>query len=357
MNSVFEDNKGYFGGVVVVEDDVYLDIINCNFSRNHATISGGVIFMESVGVVTIPIASSLFSDNSAGNHGGEMALSNSNAASNITLNGVQFLRNTATDGGAIYIQWDIPVFINNNKFVENTAEYGGAIICTTDSNVTIEGGMIDSNTAHIGVVFAHDESSIVLFGTVINNNTVNRAVVYIIQSIGHLSDITLTDNTGSIFVYFGNLTLSGTTIIVNGSPQLNSNKTVTFDEGGALTIFPEGGAITTVQANVVIEGMFSLSNNYAENGGGFYSTESRIHIYGAATIANNVVSYSGGGIYLHQSGLTCYSNCIFELVNNTSGYKGGGIYATSSSISAENQGQVTLRENVAAYASGGICVE
>lgn len=357
MNSVFEDNKGSHGGVIAVEGDVYLDIISCNFSRNHVTTSGGVMYIDSVGVVTILITSSLLNDNSAELFGGGIAISNDDAASNITLNGTQLLRNIASQGGAIFLQWGIQMVINNSTFVENAAEYGGAIICTSDTNITIEGGMIDKNTAHIGVVFVVDESSIDIFGTVISNNTANRAVVYIIQSVGYLSDITLTDNTGSIFVYFANLTLSGTVIIANGSSQFNSNKTVIFEEEGALIIFPEGGAVTAVQANVAIEGMCTLRNNYAENGGAFYATESRIHIYGTATIDNNVASNSGGGIYLHQSGLMCYGQCVLELMNNTSGYKGGGIYTTGSSISAENQGQITFRENDADFAGGGICIE
>ncbi len=360
-NTVFEDNKGAFGGVIAVVGDVYLDIVDCNFSRNHATFFGGVINKDSEGVATIIIASSLFSDNSAQMCGGGMAITNSDAASNIdiTLNGIQFSRNTAREGGAMCIQEEITVLVSNSTFVENSAEYGGAIMCTSGTNnITIEGGMIDSNTAQIGVIFATEESSINIFGTVITNNTANRAIVYIIQGVGYLSDITLTENTGSIFVYFGNLTLRGNTIIANGSPQSNSNTTIAFDDGGALIIlFPEGGAITTVQANVAIEGKCSLSNNHAENGGALYATESRIHIYGAATIIHNVVSESGGSIYLHQSGLMCYSHCIIEIVNNTSGYKGGAIYATSSSISVENDGQITFRENIAAFAGGAICAE
>jgi predicted outer membrane repeat protein len=354
-NSVFKDNKGSSGGVIAVEGDIYLDIINCNFSRNQATTSGGVIYMDSEGVATIIIASSLFSDNLAETYGGGMAITNSDPASNITLNQIQFSRNTAIEGGAMFIQWKIPVLISNSKFVENYAYYGGALTCAPNANVTIEGGMIDSNMARIGVVFASDESSINLFGTIITNNTANRAVVYILQSVGHLSDITLIENTGSIFVYFGDLTLSGNTTIITGSSQSKSNKTV--DEGDALIIFPEGGAVTTIQANVAIEGMCSLSNNYAENGGAMYATESRIHIYGAATIASNEVSDSGGGMYLHQSGLVCYNHCIFQLVNNMSGYKGGGIYATSSSISVENEGRIIFRENIAAFAGGAICAE
>ena len=349
-NSVFEKNKGNCGGVIVVKGDGYIAVTNSNFSRNHATMLGGVIHMEVLGVrhiVTIVIASSSFSNNSAGRYGGGIHVSKCNTGS-ITLNGTEFLRNKASVGGAIFLLYAMPLFISNSKFVENAAENGGAIICFSVSNVTIEGGTIESNTAHIGVVYFASGTAINFFGTVIRNNTANRAVVYISQSVGYLSDIRLTGNTGSIFVYFGNLTLSGAVSIINGSSQLNSNKIMTFQEGGA---------VTAIQASVAIVGVCSLSNNFAESGGALYVIESRIHIYGEATIANNTAFNSGGGIYMHQSGLKCYSQCIFWLVNNTSSYKGGGIYASSSYVSAENEAWVTFKENYANFAGGGVCLE
>lgn len=66
------------------------------------------------------------------------------------------------------------------------------------------------------------------------------------------------------------------TIKNNGSPKLTLS---TFEKlGGALVLFPEGGAVTAIQASIVIDGKCSVNNSYAENGGVFYATKSRIHI-------------------------------------------------------------------------------
>lgn len=69
----------------------------------------------------------------------------------------------------------------------------------------IKGGTIESNRAHIGVVFATCEFSVTLLGTIISNNTANRALIYILQSVGYLSNVQLADNKGSIFIYYRNL--------------------------------------------------------------------------------------------------------------------------------------------------------
>ena len=298
VNSVFEGNKGRCGGAIYIEGNVYTHVHN------------------------------------------------------ITLSGVKILKNKAWLGGAIFIFGVKSLFISSSRFMENYASSGGAIACIAGSSVTIEGGAMESNEADIGaLVYATTASCARFFNAFISNNTANRAVVYILQSVGYFSDITFVDNTGSIFVYFGNLTFSGTVTVAGGSPQLkltNAKEEITF---------LEGGAITAIQANVAIEGVCSLGSNYAESGGALYASESRVHIYGEMIIAHNVATDSGGGIYLHQSGLTCYSQCTLELVNNTSGYKGGGIYATSSFFSAENEAWVTFKENGANFAGGGIYLE
>ena len=358
VSSVFEGNKGYYGGVVYVKGDIYMIITSSNFSRNRSTKSGGVLHMERLGVhyiVTIFVVSSIFNDNSAGTFGGGMAVCYSNGHNNnVTLDGVGFLRNKARLGGAILLYSVKPVFISDSKFVENIAPNGGAIACLAGSNVTIEGGTIESNEARIGVIYASTGTSVRFFNAIIINNTANRAVMYVLQSVGYFSDTLFANNTGSVFVQFGNLTFSGAISITNGSPQLSFTSA---QEEVTLKTFPEGGAVTAIQAIIAIEGVYFLCYNYAESGGAFYASESRVHIYGETTIAHNAASNSGGGIYLHQSGLTCYSQCTLELVNNTSGYKGGGIYATSSFFSAENEAWVTFKENNAGFAGGGICLE
>ena len=357
VNSVFEGNRGRCGGVVHIQDDIDIIITNSNFSRNHATQSGGVVYMEGwVRAVTIFITSSIFSDNSAGKAGGGIAIRSSHGH-NITLNETEFSRNKARLLGGVLFLYDVkPLFISSSRFMENYAENGGAIACFSDSNVTIEGGVLERNGARIGgIIYATTASYIKVFNAFIINNTANRAVVYILQSVGYLSGITFADNTGSVFVYFGNLTFSMSVSMTNNSPQLNSSNP---EERVTLQTFPEGGAVTALQANVAVEGVCSLSHNHAQSGGALYISESKMHIYGEMTVAHNMATDSGGGISLHQSGLNCYNSyCTLNLIENKSGHKGGGIYATSSFFSAENEVWVTFEKNDASFAGGGICFE
>ena len=359
VSSVFEGNRGRCGGVIYIKDDVYMIITSSNFSRNRATQSGGVVHMEGtrpwVNIVTIFITSSIFRDNSAGKVGGGIAVRHS-SGHNITLKGIEFLRNKARLGGVLFLDGVKVLFISSSRFIENYAENGGAIACFASSNVTIEGGVLERNGARIGgIVYTTTASYVTIFNTFIINNTANRAIVYILQSVGYLSDITFTDNTGSVFVYFGNLTFSRTVSMTNGSLQLNFSNP---EEEMTLKTFPEGGAVTAIQANVAVEGVCSLSHDHAQSGGALYIFESKVHIYGEMTVAYNTAADSGGGIYLHQSGLNCYNSyCTLNLIKNRSGYKGGGIYATSSFFSAENEAWVTFEKNDAKFAGGGICLE
>ena len=334
-----------------------VSIVGCLFTSNSGgsnrrltrqVIGGGLYTLQT----TVSIVNSVFEGNK-GRCGGTIYIEGNvyTHGHNITLSGVRFLRNKAWLGGAIFLYGVKLLFISRSRFIENYAETGGAIACFAGSDVTIEGGTMGSNEARTGgVIYATTASCVKFMNAFISNNTANRSIMYILQSVGHFSDITFTDNIGSIFVYFGNITFSGIVSMTNGSPQ--SKFTNAQEE-----IFPEGGAVTAIQANIAFEGVCYLSSNYAESGGALYASESRVHMYGEVTIAHNVALYSGGGIYLHQSGLTCYSQCTLELVNNTSSYKGGGIYATSSFFSAENEAWVTFEENAANFAGGGIYLE
>ena len=347
-NSVFEGNRGRYGGVFYIEDHVDMVISNSNFSRNHAAKSGGVVYVERVfaPAIDIFVTSSIFSNNSAGDTGGGIAVTFSN--NNVTLSEVKFLTNKARLGGAVFVYSVKLLLISSSSFIENYAKKGGAITCITRSNVTIDGGELERNGADIGVAYVITSSYIAFFRVLVSNNTANRAIMYILQSVGYLSDVTFVHNTGSLFVHLGNLTFSGTITMNNSSVHLKSTQEETF---------PEGGAITAIQASVAFVGVCSLNNNYADSGGALYASKSRVHIYANISITHNMATSSGGGIYLQQTGLTCYSKCTIDLVKNKCGYEGGGIYATSSFLTSEDRTRVTLKENEADFAGGGIYLE
>ena len=112
-----------------------------------------------------------------------------------------------------------------------------------------------------------------------------------INCLIHITDSTFYHNSGSLYLFNSNLTVSGYTTFENcGEP---SNKTVGDRE--------EGGAITSsVQSTVIFTGpgVSSLSNNQARRGGAILAIESKIIMYGETTIANNTaMDSSGGGSY------------------------------------------------------------
>ena len=99
----------------------------------------------------------------------------------------------------------------------------------------------------------------------------------------------------------------------------------------------EGGAITAFQSTISFIGECTLMENKAQIGGAIYASESIVHIYeGTLTIANNVATDNGGGIYLYQSELQCYSKSTLLLSGNFATVNGGGIHSSSSSIKVDS---------------------
>ena len=77
----------------------------------------------------------------------------------------------------------------------------------------------------------------------------------------------------------------------------------------------QGGAITTFQSNIFLNGECTLFDNHAVNGGALHATESRLFVHGELVIANNTATQSGGGIYLYQSELNCEDNGTLKLLS------------------------------------------
>ena len=60
---------------------------------------------------------------------------------------------------------------------------------------------------------------------------------------------------------------------------------------------------------------------------------------GDVTIAHNIATENGGGVYLSTSELNCQQKSYFELYNNIAVSKGGGLHAIGSSIKAASSFQ------------------
>ena len=96
--------------------------------------------------------------------------------------------------------------------------------------------------------------------------------------------------------------------------------------------FTNGRAITAFQSDIIFEGKCTFRDNHARTGGALHTIESKVQILGEVVMKYNMATDAGGGVYLHQSELSCLDKGTLLLKNNIAINNGGGIYATSSSI-------------------------
>ena len=152
------------------------------------------------------------------------------------------------------------------------------------------------------------------------------AVIYIFDSELRGCDpgnVTFSSNLGSLVAFNSNITFIGYVELVNN--QLTQT---------AAGDFQEGGTITLIQSSVSFDGACKLEQNHAENGGAIHSTDSKLYVNGRVTIAHNIATRNGGGVYLSNSELICQQKSTLALFNNTALHKGGGLHVISSSIKA-----------------------
>ena len=157
-----------------------------------------------------------------------------------------------------------------------------------------------------------------------------------------INDSIFDHNLGSLYIFKNsNLTFSGYTRFKNCTEPLNGMVT----EGPLSQVYQEGGAITSIQSNVIFTGVTSLSNNQASSGGAILAIESSIMmaLYSLTIIANNTaINGSGGGIFLHQSYLEITGNCS---ISGNHAVRGEGIYATGSNIATYQPGTLQFINN------------
>ena len=291
-NNTFENNTAYYdGGVMTVYNNNNIDITECNFTRNYAGRDGGVISMRGTNV-SITITDSLCSENFAKEGGGVIDIqiqSGDRNADIITLKNTRFIKNEGEQGEAVVSsKGGVMMLISECEFIGNTAFYGGTL-SVANTNVTINGGIMERNRVFVGLIYAVQEASVSINATVIKNTITRKKgfpIVYILQSTGYLSHLTLADNQGSIVAVFSNMTFYE--MAIYRSPKLD------------FSTYEDGGAIIIVQSKIVFEGTCSLNENYAAKGGAVHAIESKIHVYGKTTIANNT-AWMYGGCLLYTS--------------------------------------------------------
>ena len=132
------------------------------------------------------------------------------------------------------------------------------------------------------------------------------------------------DNVGSLYSFGGAVNIRNSSNLINNTQPKGSHPPL------------KEGTITAIQSEIRFDGNSLLTKGRAECGGALRAIESKVHVHGNVTIANNHATEAGGGIYLYHSELICWKNSALNILKNVATEKGGGISATGSVIKVKS---------------------
>ena len=329
---VFQGNHAKsFGGAVNSIQHVSL-AGSVQFINNSAYDGGAIACAENVTIADN--AQVYFQDNHAKKQGGAIA------SKNVAIAGsVQFINNSAYQGGAIDTYVSVTIADNAEViFLGNDAEDGGAISCI--QNVTIAGAVqfINNTAFHsAGAVYSHGSL-----------NIASNAKAIFCGNFGNFSGGALLSmhatTIGGTVQFINNSALQGGAIDSIGSVSISNSAQVVFQGNHVKQL---GGAILSSQ-HVTIAGSVQFINNFASDGGA-------IDCDGNVTIANNAqvlfygntADFAGGAISTLQN--VAIGGTV-QFLNN-SAYQSGAVESKGSVTVAENA-QVVFQSNHADGAGG-----
>ena len=359
------------------------------FTNNTADSGGAVLMLD--GNMTIAYnAQVVFQGNCAKAFGGAIA-----SVQHVTIAGsVQFINNSASQGGAIDSGGNVTIADNAQVvFHGNYAKTSGGAI-TSSQHVTTAGSVqFINNSANQGGAIASDvdvtiadNAQVVFQGNFANtfggaidsvqHVTIAGSVQFINNSakqggaIASDVDVTIADNAQVVFQgnfakAFGGATFSLQHVTIAGSVQFINNSA---NQGGAIdsdvdaiiaknakVVFLSnyantfGGAITSGQ-HVTIAGSVQFINNYSPNQGGAIDSDGYVTIADSAQVVflSNYAKASGGAI---ASVHVTIAGSV-QFINN-SAYQGGAI-ASDVDVTIADNAQVVFQGNFANTFGGAI---
>lgn len=298
--TIMEGNKALYGGAVSA-NKTSIDLKNVSLKKNSAT-NGGALFLSNSSVSAQGenkdnmISGTVFEDNVAVTSGGAIYAQTSSV---ITLGiGTRFERNQASKGGAVYASSSSRIDINNAAFSKNNATYGGALYVASGS-LTVQG---NSNE-----------------GSTFNNNTAS--------------------------LYGGALYASNSTVSIGKGTLFEGNQANGM-----------GGAITQVQGTLDITDNVYRNNASAQAGGAIYLQDGSLKFTVTKTSAIPAISGNtsalGGFLYLTNSTATFDINNGQQLQIGDASYSGSDTQMDSiymdgkSSISKKGGGEMKINSSM-----------
>ena len=278
-----------------------------------------------------------------------------------------FTNNSATNGGAIYLESSDGVSTGNfesNTFVRNSASVSGGAIHMILVSVTFSGThFFEQNSAILtgGAIFANSSNLISGTSMFIGNFANEGGAIY-----SRSSSVTFTEK---------NLFLQNFAILIGGAIVLFNNNSCTFERtakfaensaefGGGIASFLSvslnfngdiiftnntavngGGMLIVFTRSVSFSGNTCISENRAEFGGGMIVSSSNL-IFTGPTVVNLNVAFQGAGVFAANTTLSVSRNIGF--VGNLASSSGGGLFMTAGSrLFFNSQSSVSFTNNIA----------
>ena len=364
-DNTFHSNSADQGGALYAKTNNSLTLSGNKFQNNSADF-GGSLFVNTSNTLTL--SKNTFQNNFADNGGGTLI-----AYTNNTLTFLEntFQNNFADIGGVVYAKTNNTLTLSGNTFQNNSATYsGGALLAHTDNILTLSDNTFHSNSADRvgGALYAFTNNILTLAVNTFQYNSANKGgALYInINNILNLSQNTFTDNSAG----FG----GGALLVSQSTINLISNnltKNIAHLYGGAIFCFRNstlgvlgsqklidniasyGGGIAALECQIILTGDLLLANNSANFGGGLYVDQS--HVSGHANFTNNFANADGGGIYSSGSRLHFKQHSTF--ISNYALNGGGLLFTESSQLHFQPNTTINFTNNFVEKKGGAVKVE
>lgn len=279
-------SAGDFGGAILGNGGVRLDLENVTINNSRAGLTGGALAMAPNTVLNIRDSS--FRENT-GSDGGALAVS-----SETTIDNSHFVLNTASgtgnsgQGGAIQ-SWVADLSIRNSRFTFNLGHRGGAIY-KRDAALYVENSHMENNSAGSEGGAVHAQSGVFPHEVYDTRFTGNIAIdaggaiaARMLYAERCLFDNNRARNGGALFIP----TQPDQRIDIRDSTLSNNFAQV---NGGAADVVSDGsGDFLAFQ--------ITTSNNTAETGAGgdFHFAGTAVRLYGSSLLDGRAAVGMGGG--------------------------------------------------------------
>lgn len=308
------------------------DVIFGNTSRGNSATKGGAMYINNNCDVTI--ADAQFKCNESSNNGGAVETH----GSKLRLLGEKNLfsdNSSGAGGGAIYISYNSagPLYseveITNTDFRNNSAATGGAIYASQNSELSLSNCYLDLNkaTGQGGAIYLSQCNISSLGHTEFHMNSANQGGAMYMTAGCEVSGTEVVFYANTAKGNGGAIEIHGSVFTLDGSRSMFMSNTA-GSNGGAMYISynSDGPRYSTVRMENI---RFEL--NSAENGGALnLSSSSTVSLVSCSFLANN--AKLGGAIYSAGSTLSSIEDSKFD--SNSSTSNGGAIYLSTSEISS-----------------------